>query len=202
MQLASLAAFPGLKIFIFLITFFAWMMAEGANAKRDKQRPQTKSTLKDRGSKTTILVAVYIGMISASIFAVFFTGADVNSYSPYIFALGIAMVWVGIYIRETAVKTLGNNFTTVVIVERNQKVINSGLYRYVRHPSYTGALITMLGFGLSFTNVLSFAACFIPVLIAIINRIGIEERALKGVIGKPYLDYAQATNYRLIPLIW
>ena len=68
------------------------------------------------------------------------------------FFLGIALMWAGIAFRYYAMRVLGRYFTFQVDVHSGQTVIEAGPYHYIRHPSYTGALITVLGLGLALGN--------------------------------------------------
>jgi len=80
-------------------------------------------------------------------------------------------------------------------------VIEAGPYRFIRHPSYTGFLITLLGFGLSLTNNwLSLLVIMGCALIGFIYRIYVEERVLQAHLGQPYQEYMQRTK-RLIPFL-
>ncbi|MFZ4464869.1 MAG: methyltransferase family protein, partial [Bacteroidales bacterium] len=72
--------------------------------------------------------------------------------------------------------------------------MQSGLYKFLRHPSYTGSLISFLGFGLSLNNWLSLFIVFLPVLFSIIHRINIEEKLLTERFGKQYSDYIAGTK--------
>ncbi len=82
-----------------------------------------------------------------------------------------------------------------------QVVIQSGPYRLIRHPSYTGALITLLGMGLALTNWASLIAALVIPAVGFLYRISIEERVLVEALGNPYREYMQRTC-RLIPFIW
>jgi protein-S-isoprenylcysteine O-methyltransferase len=71
----------------------------------------------------------------------------------------------------------------------------------VAHPSYTGALMTFLGFALALGNLWSLLVLMLPVTAAFLWRIRIEERVLAEVFPEQYRDYAQRTR-RLIPFVW
>ncbi len=58
----------------------------------------------------------------------------------------------GIIIRWTAIYTLDKYFTGTVLIKEDHRLIRNGLYKYLRHPAYTGALMAHLGLGLSFAN--------------------------------------------------
>ena len=76
-----------------------------------------------------------------------------------------------------------------------------GVYRFIRHPSYTGLLLRYLGFGLAFANWLSAALIFLPLLGATVYRIRVEEAALRERFGDEFLSYSRATK-RLIPGVY
>jgi len=69
----------------------------------------------------------------------------------------------------------------------------------VRHPSYTGALLTLLGILLCSTNWLALA-CFLFAIPGFAYRISVEEKALANGLGQPYRDYMRRTK-RLIPYV-
>lgn len=116
-------------------------------------------------------------------------------------ALGIFLLVAGTAIRWAAVFTLGTYFTVNVTILEGQKVVRRGLYRYMRHPSYTGLLLRYLGFGLAFANWLSVALIFLPLCGATLYRIGVEEAALRERFGEEYASYARETK-RLIPGVY
>jgi protein-S-isoprenylcysteine O-methyltransferase len=112
-----------------------------------------------------------------------------------VFLLG-GMAW-----RAWAIITLGRFFTTNVAVRSGHKVIRQGPYRWMRHPSYTGGLITFFGLGLAFANWLSLAFLMILIVIAYLYRMDIEEKTLIAALGDEYLEYSRHTK-RLIPGIY
>jgi protein-S-isoprenylcysteine O-methyltransferase Ste14 len=79
--------------------------------------------------------------------------------------------------------------------------VKNGLYRNIRHPSYTGFLLRYLGGGLAFANWLSLIIIFLPMLAAILYRIKVEEGALIEAFGSEYIDYASSAK-RLIPKVY
>lgn len=85
-------------------------------------------------------------------------------------------------------------------VEKNQKVIDKGLYSLVRHPMYFATLLLFLSMPLVLGSLISFFVFLIyPILIIvrIINEEKILEKELDG-----YVQYKQKVKYRLIPFIW
>ena len=104
-------------------------------------------------------------------------------------------------VRVSAIYTLGRAFTANVTIHATQKLNRSGLFRYLRHPSYTGSLVGYVGVGLALGN---WAALLVPALCmaaAYAYRIPVEERALVKGLGPPYEEYRKRT-WRLIPFVY
>ncbi|PWT93691.1 MAG: protein-S-isoprenylcysteine methyltransferase [Blastocatellia bacterium] len=112
--------------------------------------------------------------------------------------LGVVVLLVGIVIRWTAIHNLGQYFTGTVLIKNDHTLIRGGLYRYVRHPAYTGTLIAHLGLGLAFSNWISLLFSSIPYALATAYRIHVEEQALRETFDDEYVEYAKQTK-RLIP---
>jgi len=115
--------------------------------------------------------------------------------------LGLSLLVAGVAIRWTAIHTLGKYFTGTVVIRDDHRLIRAGLYKHLRHPAYTGALVAHLGLGLSFANWFSLALSFVPYVVAAGYRIRVEEQALTEAFGEEYLDYSRNTK-RLIPKLY
>jgi protein-S-isoprenylcysteine O-methyltransferase len=114
--------------------------------------------------------------------------------------LATCVLWLGIGLRFTAMRTLGSYFKFVVVIQPGHRVVQNGIYRYLRHPAYTGGLLILLAYGILFGHWVSFA--FMTLSFAgIIRRIFIEEEALQQSLGEEYREYMKHT-WRLIPGIW
>lgn len=87
-----------------------------------------------------------------------------------------------------------------VEVQKNQKVIDTGLYGVIRHPMYTATIFLFLAIPLVLGSWIAFAVMLLYPA-AIIARIGNEEKVLEeGLQG--YTEYKKKVKYRLIPFIW
>jgi protein-S-isoprenylcysteine O-methyltransferase Ste14 len=113
------------------------------------------------------------------------------------FLMGLTLITLGIGLRQYAVRTLGKYFTGEVSTQAGQALIQTGPYRWVRHPGYAGSLISLIGLGLALTNWLSLCSLAL-VLLGLIYRIRVEERTLVEAFGPAYRQYMQRTK-RLIP---
>ena len=95
---------------------------------------------------------------------------------------------------------LGKFFSAVVGIQKDQQVIEKGPYKYVRHPSYTGALIIFIGLGLALQSWAAVITLILLFIIAYGYRIYVEEKALISELGEQYIEYKKRTK-RLIPYI-
>lgn len=110
------------------------------------------------------------------------------------YLVGLALFLLGLIVRWTAIMHLGRFFTVNVAIAEDHRLITTGPYRYVRHPSYAGSLLIFLGFGLCTLNYYSLAVIFLPVCVAFLWRIRVEEEALRGAFGERYDSYARSTG--------
>jgi len=112
--------------------------------------------------------------------------------------LALVLMVGGLSIRWAAILTLGRFFTVNVATQHQQHVIQTGLYRFVRHPSYAGLLLCFVGLGVYLASWLSLVVLLIPITAAVANRIVKEEAVLLAALGTPYAEYCARTK-RLIP---
>jgi protein-S-isoprenylcysteine O-methyltransferase Ste14 len=154
----------------------------------------------DRGSIVAVVVGVAAGVVVAIRSA---DGVEATTipgrWVPLV--VGLALMWAGIALRQWAVWALGRFFTVVVRVADGQSVVDRGPYGWVRHPSYTGLLLTLTGLGAALGNWLSVLALAVLPSIGLVIRIRVEERALLAALGEPYREYA-GRHPRLLPGIW
>jgi protein-S-isoprenylcysteine O-methyltransferase Ste14 len=115
--------------------------------------------------------------------------------------LGLSVAWLGMAVRAWSVRALGEFFTVDVTVAADQRVIDDGPYALVRHPSYTGMLMAILGFGIALDSWGAVAAALFLPLAAVVIRIRHEEAMVRRELGEPYEAYAKRTA-RLVPGIW
>jgi protein-S-isoprenylcysteine O-methyltransferase Ste14 len=114
---------------------------------------------------------------------------------------GAVLTVSGTVLRVWSMKTLGQYFTRVVHASPHQKVIKTGPYRLIRHPSYTGAGLAALGVALSMGSAGAVALIGGAFAIGVSWRIYVEERALVQTIGEPYREYMKRTK-RFIPYVF
>jgi protein-S-isoprenylcysteine O-methyltransferase Ste14 len=111
------------------------------------------------------------------------------------------LIAVGAAFRLWSIATLGRYFRAVVHIQENHHVVRAGPYRILRHPSYTGLLVVLLGISLVFGNYASTVVYELLVIVGVLYRIHVEERMLLDGLGEDYAAYMRETN-RLIPGVW
>ena len=116
-------------------------------------------------------------------------------------AAGMAVAVAGTALRGWAIVTLGRHFRRVVTIEPGQTLIRAGPYRWLRHPSYAGLLLVYAGLGLALGSWVSAAAAPAILLVGLLPRIRVEEKALATAFPAEYPDYAGSTA-RVLPHVW
>jgi protein-S-isoprenylcysteine O-methyltransferase Ste14 len=94
-----------------------------------------------------------------------------------------------------------NSFASRTIrVEKEQTVISTGPYRFVRHPMYTGVVLMMAFLPLALGSYRALAV-FLLIIPLIVFRLLNEEKVLKKDLTG-YADYCEQTRFRLVPFVW
>jgi protein-S-isoprenylcysteine O-methyltransferase Ste14 len=148
-----------------------------------------------------IVILWWTGIAADFLLSFHLPQASISAGQRLAFGLGIVLLIAGIALRQYSIVVLGKYFTFDVAVQSGHSLIEIGPYRYVRHPSYTGALLTLLGFGLALGNWAGLAAALFCMACAYAYRITVEEAALNAAIGEPYRQYVTRT-WRLVPFLF
>lgn len=147
-----------------------------------------------------IMLAGWIGMFGAFAVAAIPALVIVRGQRLW-FAAGLALVLAGSLLRRHCWRMLGKHFTGDVKTVADQPVIEDGMYRWVRHPSYTGGMLMYLGVGLALTNWLSVVIISTAGAAAYYYRVLVEEIALQTALGGRYKEYMGRTK-RFIPFVF
>ena len=154
----------------------------------------------DQGSLGLLWLVIVVSVTLAFNLAYLLPRAAIPE-APALRFLGMALFAAGLAIRWYAIIHLGRFFTVNVSIAADHRLIDTGPYRIVRHPSYTGALMAFLGLGLCMANWASLLTLLVPIAYVFQRRIQVEEAALLAALGDEYRDYMQRTR-RLIPSIY
>lgn len=183
---------------IFIIIWSVWFLSEILINRLFRSNIHDKRNM-DKGTIGIIWITIGVAN-SLGIISVYFVRSPISHFLliPY---LGLLMIIIGMIIRFISILTLGKLFTVDVTIRNNHKIKKDGLYRLIRHPSYTGSILSFIGFGFSLNNWISLLIISIPVTIVMLYRIKIEENLLIEQFGAEYQEYIKKT-YRLIPWIY
>lgn len=174
----------------------AWLAIEVVRLWQDRVK---SGQVRDRGS---------FGFIGATVGVTFLAGNLVAGLAgrqwelgPWAPNLGLVFLVLGIAFRQYAIAVLGRYFTVRVTIQEGHTLVRRGPYRWLRHPSYTGAWVALAAAGLVTRSLPGFLVFATLPLVGFLRRIRVEERALVDAFGSEYTAYA-ARTWRLIPFIY
>jgi protein-S-isoprenylcysteine O-methyltransferase Ste14 len=183
------------------LTIAVWLTLEAGLLIRDRVRGKG-SAARDRGTLWLNVVIITAAVVAAGILTGVLQNAAAWQFgSAGLSVAGLLVMWAGLAVRIWAIVVLGRSFRMTVEVDTGQKVIDSGPYRWVRHPSYTGVLLLMAGLSLVYGDWPALAILLVLPAGVLIHRIFVEEAVLTEVMGRAYTDYAARTK-RLVPGLW
>ena len=160
------------------------------------RRHGTEIKKKERGSGRLISMSVILSFIVAYFFAL----SGITLMPSWVFFLGIIIMILGIIVRQWSIAVLGRFFSPTIGIQEGQKVVDRGPYRLVRHPSYTGILLILVGVGLAFQSLAAILVILLVFSVAYGHRMNEEEMVLTTELGDEYIKYTKRTK-RLIPYI-
>jgi protein-S-isoprenylcysteine O-methyltransferase Ste14 len=186
---------------IFWGTYALWIVLEtiGSSTKRSRFRDSSKAG--DRGSFGVIMLLLWFAVGLDFALSFLLPQATILWKRTSLFFIGISLMLAGLAFRFYAMSVLGRFFTYDVAVHAGQTVVEVGPYRHIRHPSYTGALTTLVGLGLALGNWAGLLALLACMGTAYAYRISVEEAALVTALGEPYKEYMRRTQ-RLVPFLF
>lgn len=183
---------------IFSIIWIVWFTSEiGLNILYRSKMPGSSEN--DKNSFRIIWGTIILSVAAGILVAVNLNMPILpNNFLKY---AGLFLTIAGVIVRLIAIRTLGKFFTVNLAIDTEHRLIDTGFYKYIRHPSYSGSLISFLGLALYFNNWICLAVILIPIISAFIFRINIEEKLLMKQPELNYTEYIKRTK-RLIPFVY
>jgi protein-S-isoprenylcysteine O-methyltransferase Ste14 len=173
---------------IYLTFFSLWITGEVFLLMR--QRATTGLAANDRRfTKQALLSFIFANVLAVACLALFRQATFATIATSLV---GLLLMATGPLLRWWAI---------LVAVANGHRVIDTGPYRRIRHPSYTGLLMMCLGVGLCFGNYASLVVIFVPMVVLALKRMRVEETSLANSLGDGYRSYMSHTK-RLIPGIY
>jgi protein-S-isoprenylcysteine O-methyltransferase len=189
---------PTVAAYLLLALFFA---LEGA-LRKGQAAKSLEASSSDRGSTRWIAWAFLVSFLLlflAPLLTYWEIGLiPANSNLAW---LGILVMVFGLGLRVWSNRVLGQFYTRTLRTIEQQQIVQTGPYRYLRHPGYLGCLMMWTGAGLATFNWLVMALVLAVMLAAYCFRIAVEERMLLGTFGAKYEEYQRRT-WRLVPLLF
>ena len=151
-----------------------------------------------------VLVIAFLVAYAGSLI---FTVKDVFKYhllpvpGLWVSSAGMGLVVVGWLVISLVFRE--NSFAAPVVKhqqKRGHKVVDTGVYRFVRHPMYAGIFLLNVGMALWLESYAGAIAALVPIGI-LAARIVYEERFLQANLAG-YGDYAERVRWRLVPFVW
>jgi protein-S-isoprenylcysteine O-methyltransferase len=159
------------------------------------KRSRRTDAATDAGSLRMLWIVIGCSIAAASVLS---PGVSVP---PAMYYGGLALFVFGALLRWYSIVHLGRFFTVDVDVSADHQIVDTGPYRLIRHPSYTGILLEFLGFALCLGSALSVLIMMVPIIAAFLYRIRVEEAALERGMGERYVAYRSRTK-KLIPFVY
>jgi protein-S-isoprenylcysteine O-methyltransferase Ste14 len=183
---------------VFLVGFVVYVAIRGVFERRT--RGQRLVVRRVDGLERACLALVFVGCLLLPVLRLFtpwlgFADYRLPGFAPW---LGVAALAGGLWLFWRAHADLGLEWSVVVGIREGHRLVESGVYRRVRHPMYAAILAISLGQGLLLANWLAGWAALASFTLLCAVRIPREERLLAETFGEAYAAYAGRTG-RLLP---
>src|SRR4051794_38195209 len=154
----------------------------------------------DRNTKRTLVAAQMLGLLAAiGIAQVEPLRAGADNWETL--TVGLVLILAGYGLRIWGVWELGSFFRREVVIQEGQHIVDTGPYRWIRHPAYLGNLVTFAGIALAIGTWPGVVVMAAIVWIGCLPRIRVEERALAQAFPQDWPRFA-AARPRLTPGVW
>lgn len=154
----------------------------------------------DRGNRWVLAAFAVLGLLDG------YLPAYTDRIGFWVFG-GAALRWCGVVLfaaggvlRIWPVFVLGSRFSGLVAIQPGHALVTTGVYGVVRHPSYLGLMVNMLGWALAFRSGVGILLAVLT-LVPLLARIAAEEALLRGQFGAEY-DAYRARTWRLVPFVY
>jgi len=183
---------------IFLIISAVWVSSELMIMVLVRSKKNSQNH--DDGSLKWLNFTVY-SCLTVALICGFRGIGHFHTMIPSLHWVGLCIIVVGLVVRWTAIMTLRKFFTANIVIQSDHRIIKKGIYRFIRHPSYSGSIISFFGLGMVFSNWISITVLFVPITYAFIKRSRIEEKVLLSAFGEEYESYRK-TSWGLFPWLF
>lgn len=167
----------------------------------NRKRSMPGARRRDDGTLRLLHLAIPAGMALAVAAALLQAWPWPAPWAQRLSLAGQAAMAAGIALRLWSVRVLARHFTVDLAIRPGHRLVRHGPYRWLRHPSYSGLLLSLAGFALALGDALAPLLLVLPVVPALLRRIRAEEALLQDAFPQEWPDYARDTR-RLLPWLW
>lgn len=189
----TLDAFRTPSYLVLLVVAISWMVAEQL-ALRTSEPADYHGRRNTRILQGTVVLTTVLGVWET------FRMPELVPRTLWFVAAGALVLAAGGVLRVVAIRTLAEHFRYELRVVDEQKLVDHGVFRWLRHPSYLGITLIALGAATLMSSALALIGV-VATLVVVVQRIGIEETVLRQSFGAAYDAYA-AKTWRLVPFVY
>jgi protein-S-isoprenylcysteine O-methyltransferase len=182
-----------------ILTIIILLSGVFINTNKNATKNATK-IVDDNNSILIFRIVFPVVIILSFVFCYLNIGSFCN-LSKFQIIIGVLLFVIGILLRWRAINSLQQQFTVKITIINNHQLNTQGVYKYIRHPSYTGLIIYYLGLGLTMQNWCSILILIIPIFWVIHYRINLEENVLEKHFKEKYYLYKQSSK-KLLPFVY
>jgi protein-S-isoprenylcysteine O-methyltransferase Ste14 len=149
------------------------------------------------------LFVIYSAIVISSLISFLWNDFNIGTIAGRIENIkitGAAVIILGMMLRWYSIVILGKYFTANITILENHVLFKNKIYKYIRHPSYLGAIISYTGFGIFLCNWISLAILVVAITSVNLYRIKYEEKLLLSHFGDDYKEYMKKTK-KFIPFL-
>jgi len=147
----------------------------------------------DRLSMVAILIAGVLGQLIPVIEWAYHGSRQVGFMATTVSAIGLTMMVGGLWFRIWSIRYLGRFFTATVQIVDEHQLVTTGPFAIVRHPSYLGAYVAIVGSAIFLNTIVGTVAAALLMAAAYVLRIRVEEELLGKSFGLAYIAYTERT---------
>ena len=191
-------------LILVLVPVMAWL-AHGSQTRRllrrwfgEAEAPADDGLERTGHSSSFVWAACYV-----AVFGLALGRAFLGSPPGLLAWIGLSVMGVGVAVRRSALRTLGEWFDEFIVVRPGQPVVDTGLFARCRHPLHKGLVLEVLGMALINGHLYAFLAFGVAAVWFFIRGVE-EERAMVAGVGEPYVDYLRRVPSLIdrLPAAW
>ena len=187
-----------MNIDIIIYCSFLFFLSELILAITKRSKKKQTSVKKDKWSLTLLWIAIPVSITTGFFMA---NDNEWNLLNDAVAFFGLFVFLAGLTIRWVSIIQLNREFTVDVVITKDHRLKTDGIYKRIRHPSYSGLFLICAGLSIAMNSPISFLIVSIPVFLAIVYRIEVEEAILIKEFGEAYEEYMGKTH-KIIPKLF